>query len=124
MNTSAISIRVEETIFYKIVLTVCIFMFAIRLAYPSPTDQSLVPIQPANTQTVTIAADASILTAMDQILSRIDTLSESITTTVEKMDQANQIAVSAANQTFVANQAFIAWAIDNGYIEEVKHEQN
>lgn len=63
--------------------------------------------------------EKAIIAVLDSI--RIDTkqLQEEINLSQQHMEEATGILVEASNQAFIANQAFIQWAIENGFIQEV-----
>lgn len=63
---------------------------------------------------------SSILATLDAMRVDLEQATARIEASQKAMEAATEVQVEAANQAFIANQAFVEWAIQNGFIQEVE----
>ena len=104
----------DMKIFFLVFCT-CVILTAIGMVVPK-----LIPKEIPNTktETITIAANSSILTSMDAIENAVAALSSNIEDINSEIREANKNIVDAANQLTTINFAFLNWALENDLIEE------
>ena len=100
---------------FLMVLCTCIILTAIGFVVPK-----LEPIKvpEKKIETVTIAANSSILTNMDAIENAVMSLTADLESMTQDIKEANKNIVDATNQLTTINYAFLQWALENDLIEE------